>query len=90
MSPPQKSQKAYAYNSAPEEKNHLDLFSSCDQSSPYPLESTHLLQDVHDYDTKAIGIEGDSDIKEVQQEEDKCVRRLNRKSLFQRWKTQIQ
>jgi hypothetical protein len=67
MSPPQKSQEGHAYYSAPEETHHLD--SSCDQS-PYPLESTHLLQDVQDYGTEAIGIECEPDIKEVQQEEE--------------------
>jgi hypothetical protein len=68
MSPPQKSQEGHAYYSAPEET--LDMFSSCDQSSPYPLESTHLLQDVQDYGTEEIGIECEPDIKEVQQEEE--------------------
>jgi hypothetical protein len=68
MSPPQKSQEGHAYYSAPEET--LDMFSSCDQSAPYPLESTHLLQDVQDYGTEAIGIECEPDIKEVQQEEE--------------------
>jgi len=56
MSPPQKIPRGVCiqFSTGGEESLGPVLF-LC-QLSPYPLESTHLLQDVHDYGTEAIGI----------------------------------
>ena len=81
-----KSQEAYAYNSAPEEKNHLDLFSSCVNRrlilwNQLTYCKTSMITAPRQLEYRVIQIS-----KRCSTKRTNVSHRLNRKSLFQRWR----